>query len=418
MNEMEIIEFENLPSNKTPINSVNLNKLQTNAKEAIKNRKPTIELLTVSSSAPTECNIGDKYYNTTTSKIYTATAENTWGTEGENPTSLYLYVDLEHKELYYFNGTTFVSYGGGSGGAGGDTLPIGAVIRWDSDVLPKSGEWLWLDTEYKETDYPELAEFCGGRFNLETTPTGYFRTPKSSGLVGVGKDINDTDFDTLGKTGGEKTHTLTRAEMPTHEHDVIGSVNTTSGGQRYYIMQNVGISDNQSGTIGTSTTSGGGQPHNNLQPYIVTNYIIKAKNTVVVKGEVIQETGTASETNVYSSVAMDNKLKTNIVTGQEVATNEYVDGKQVFVKKIDIGALPNATTSKIATGLSNVTIVKPVFGYATHSNGTTINLPHLAINNLNACVGLNYTAANEIDINTGSDRSDFTGYVEVYYTKK
>lgn len=113
MNEMEIIEFENLPSNKTPINSFNLNKLQTNAKEAIKNRKPTIELLTVSSAAPTECNIGDKYYNITTSKIYTATATNTWGTVGEDPSNLYLYADIEHKELYYYDGTDFKSYGSG-----------------------------------------------------------------------------------------------------------------------------------------------------------------------------------------------------------------------------------------------------------------------------------------------------------------
>ena len=304
--------------------------------------------------------------------------------------------------------------GTGQAGGGGDTLPIGAVIRWDSDVLPKSGEWLWLDTEYKETDYPELAEFCGGRFNLETTPTGYFRSAKSSGLVGVGKDINDTDFDTLGKTGGEKTHTLTVDEMPSHKHELI--VDKQQGGVNAALQPTWGTaySSKDSGSI---SNTGGGQPHNNLQPYIVTNYIIKAKNTAIIKGEVIQETGTASETNVYSAVAVDNKIKTNIVTGQEVATNEYVDGKQIFVKKIDIGALPNATTSVIETGLSNVTVVKPVFGYAIHINGTTINLPHLAVNNMAACVGLNYTSANKIDINTGSDRSDFTGYVEVYYTK-
>lgn len=136
MNEMEIIEFENLPSNKTPINSFNLNKLQTNAKEAIKNRKPTIELLTVSSAAPTECNIGDKYYNTTTSKIYTATATNTWGTEGENPSNLYLYADLEHKELYYYDGADFKSYGSGKkeiGYVGEEQEGTEVILIEDSD---------------------------------------------------------------------------------------------------------------------------------------------------------------------------------------------------------------------------------------------------------------------------------------------
>lgn len=113
MDDMEVIVFEDLPSEKTPIDADNLNKMQENAKKAIKNRKPTIELLTVSSAAPSTCAVGDKYYNTTTSKIYTATATNTWGTEGENPSNLYLYADLEHKELYYYDGTDFKSYGSG-----------------------------------------------------------------------------------------------------------------------------------------------------------------------------------------------------------------------------------------------------------------------------------------------------------------
>lgn len=87
--------------------------MQQNAAKAIKNRKPTVELLTVSSTAPLTCAKGDKYYNTTTSKIYTAIATNMWATTGENPSSLYLYADLEHKELYYYDGTDFKSYGSG-----------------------------------------------------------------------------------------------------------------------------------------------------------------------------------------------------------------------------------------------------------------------------------------------------------------
>lgn len=130
MDDMEVIVFEDLPSKKTPVDADNLNKIQQNAKKAIKNRKPVVELLTVSSTAPSACATGDKYYNTTTSKIYTAIATNTWGIDGENPSNLYLYVDLEHKELYYYSGTTFVSYGGGSGN-GGDTLPV----RFNNSIL-------------------------------------------------------------------------------------------------------------------------------------------------------------------------------------------------------------------------------------------------------------------------------------------
>lgn len=295
---------------------------------------------------------------------------------------------------------------------GGDTLPIGGIIAFDSDTIPNG--WLLCDGRaVSRTKYAELFKAIGTKHGSGDGSTT-FNLPNPKGRTLVGKDSTDTDFNTLGKTGGEKTHTLTRGEMPKHDHDVIGSVGTISGGERYYTMPQNGISDIQSGTIGTSTENGGGKPHNNLQPYLVTNFIIKAKNTTVVKGEIIQEDGTASETNVYSASAMDNKLKTNIVTGQEVATNEYIDGKQVFVKRINCGNLPNATGKLVSTGLTNVTYTD-IKGIATKGD-TLFKLPYISPNALNASISL-YISGNAIEIDTGIDRSAFTGEVTIYYTK-
>lgn len=51
---------------------------------------------------------------------------------------------------------------------------------------------------------------------------GTWEQLKGKFLVGV--DSSDTDFETSGKTGGEKTHTLTVDEIPSHTHDMDDAV--------------------------------------------------------------------------------------------------------------------------------------------------------------------------------------------------
>lgn len=51
-------------------------------------------------------------------------------------------------------------------------------------------------------------------------------------------------------------------------------------------------------------------------------------------------------------------IDVKVITGQEVKTNEIIDGKRVYKKRINCGAGPNNGTRTVATGLSNVTYVK------------------------------------------------------------
>lgn len=419
MDDMEVIVFEDLPSKKTPLDADNLNKIQQNAKKAIKNRKPTIELLTVSSTAPSTCAVGDKYYNTTTSKIYTAIATNTWGTEGENPSNLYLYVDLEHKELYYFDGTRFVSYGGGSGGTGGDTLPIGAILPFSSNTIPNG--WLLCDgSSFSVTSYPELFDVIGTTYGWDDDRNP--KLPDLRGRVAVGKknatSADDTEFSSLGKTGGEKTHTLTVDEMPSHNHlrDIENKiVNNGSGGAWSPSLKGTG---NMTDENNSTRNTGGGQPHNNLQPYLVTNFIIKAKMTVAIEGEIIQEDGTASETNVYSASAMDNRLKTNIVTGQEVATNEYLDGKRVYKRNIStIGENSSGTTltlSNINFDFSEIWIDESDSFISNENETLSINWYFAAEDYCRVWIGKNTKI---IRYRTGGNLSGRTFNVMLKYTK-
>lgn len=83
------------------------------------------------------------------------------------------------------------------------------------------------------------------------------------GRVPVGVDTSDSDFNTVEKMGGEKEHTLTVDEMPSHKHDFgqqFATTSSLSGAYGYYM-----IAGTQTDVI---KNTGGNQPHNNLQPYI------------------------------------------------------------------------------------------------------------------------------------------------------
>ena len=92
------------------------------------------------------------------------------------------------------------------------------------------------------------------------------------GRTPVGVNTADTSFNTVEKTGGAKTHTLTVQEIPNHAHDlnaVNEGVDNPNGGYH------PGWTFNKQYTAQVmSASTGGGQAHNNLQPYI-TCYIWK-----------------------------------------------------------------------------------------------------------------------------------------------
>ncbi len=82
-----------------------------------------------------------------------------------------------------------------------------------------------------------------------------------SGQVCV--DSGQSEFDSVGKTGGETKHALTGEENGPHAHEYAVDTNTTYSGQPGYDFFKVA----DSGKAYTKN-SGAGQPHNNLQPYI------------------------------------------------------------------------------------------------------------------------------------------------------
>ncbi len=73
--------------------------------------------------------------------------------------------------------------------------------------------------------------------------------------------------DTLGASGGSETHTLTTPEIPAHTH--------TMGAFAISVYASGAIGAWQSSGSLSTGSAGGGGAHNNVQPTLILNYIIK-----------------------------------------------------------------------------------------------------------------------------------------------
>ena len=178
-----------------------------------------------------------------------------------------------NKQDKLISGTNIKTIGGnsilGSGNIdiSGDTLPIGSIIPYGSSTTPSN--WLKCDgSAVSRTTYSELFSVIGTLYGSGDGSTT-FNLPNLKGKVTIGQDTIDTDFNTIGKTGGEKEHTLTIDEMPAHNHNLNGYTDMVSNtGNEYYKT----VKGSNSYGIGNTKNSGGDQAHNNLQPYQVVAY--------------------------------------------------------------------------------------------------------------------------------------------------
>lgn len=70
----------------------------------------------------------------------------------------------------------------------------------------------------------------------------------------------------VGSEGGEAQHTLTEAEMPSHQHQLHGWAYSFQDGTSSQYAPTYPYTEHDNTSLTTRPT-GGGQPHNNLPPY-------------------------------------------------------------------------------------------------------------------------------------------------------
>jgi microcystin-dependent protein len=98
--------------------------------------------------------------------------------------------------------------------------------------------------------------------------------------VGAGTGLTDSGY-TRGYNGGEQTHLLTTAEMPSHQHDIrVGTTTTTVGD--HYLKAESGTPVSQAsaffGNDATTEVTGDSDAFNVVPPYVSMNWIIRYKN--------------------------------------------------------------------------------------------------------------------------------------------
>ena len=177
------------------------------------------------------------------------------------------------------NGRLYLAQGGSYSEV--TSTPIGAIEAF-AGSNPPSG-WLICDGKtISKNTYPDLFNVIGYTYGGSGTE---FQVPNLMGQVVVGYKSDDSGFNSLGKTGGEKTHRLTEAEMPSHKHPVTAGTNmptlgvwntNMAAGTGWRAISSTTGSDGTLGVVSASNTGGNGD-HNNLQPYTVLNYIIRIK---------------------------------------------------------------------------------------------------------------------------------------------
>ena len=268
----------------------------------------------------------------------------------------------------------------------GTGAPVGTLIQQYKKV-PMSG-YLYCDgSTFDENDYPALYMYLGTNV-----------LPDYRECVMVGAEQNTTDTIATHDVYGEGE--FKDDQLQKHEHSVPNN-NPNGDGIRSVQYSDKGFYGNIYTDINTGRTGDTDTTHGKQKAVYV---YIKATSGLAEN----QQENVLNDVKGYVD-------SSNSYSTEEVKTGgKWIDGKPIYRKVVNFGALPNATTKKVAHGVNNIGDITHIYGVAHSSAKMTIPLPYAR-----AVPIILYATQDDvaIEISTG-DYIEFTrSEITIEYTK-
>lgn len=182
----------------------------------------------------------------------------------------------------------------------------------------------------------------------------------------------------------------------------------------------VSPSDPTDAQIRTAITSDGAT--GSQAAYCVIATIEVSSNTTVITNSLITANkSTLNVNNIADTSITASKLDfTTYSTSEQNTGWKWIDGKDIYLKVINFGGLPSASSKSVPHGITNCYRFIKIDGYAFSSNSNVcLPIPYVAAPSYGA-IGVLAGPANggDVAIRTSFDATEYTEcYIRLYYTK-
>jgi microcystin-dependent protein len=158
--------------------------------------------------------------------------------------------------------------------AGFPLVPTGTVVSYIAGTSPSG--WLLCDgTAVSRGVFARLFSVIGTIYGVGDG-INTFNLPDMRGRTAIGAGTGaGLTARTLGQTGGAETHTLSVTEIPSHTHSYVDTYRTGNQSTDNVFGSETAANETTINESKTTGATGGGGAHNNMQPFVVLNYIIK-----------------------------------------------------------------------------------------------------------------------------------------------